>query len=357
MILTYKYRIKDRSARKTLARHAFGVNQVFNYLNARQKDIEARYRSGAPRRPWGSHFDLQKHVKGIGKEFDIHQQTVGAVCRQFAISRDHNRGSLRFRSSYGVNRALGWVPFERQSRQIDGNSIIYLGKTYRFFGSKRRPLPENAKGGAFVEDALGRWWVVFHVDVQGQVGDGAHGEAIGMDLGLKTFATLSTGEKIEAPRIYREYERKLATAQRANNKRRAKRIHAKIKNCRNDFLHKESTKLARVHAFIAVGNVNATGLAKTRMAKSVLDAGWSSFRSMLGYKAALYQEVDEKFTTQTCSCCGSVSSDARPKGIAGLEVRDWECSDCGASHDRDVNAARNILSLALSVERPAEESR
>ncbi len=357
MILTFKYRIKDRSSRKALAAHARGVNQVWNYLTARQKDIESRYRAGAPKRKWGTHFDLQKLVKGVGAEFGIHQQTVGGICKQFATSRDRNKGSLRFRSSFGAKRAPGWIPFEKQSRQIEKNSVTYLGKVYRFFGSKRRPLPPDAKGGAFVEDSLGRWWVCFHVEVEGYAGDGANGEAIGIDLGLKTLAALSNGDKIEAPRIYRKYEERLATAQRAKNKKRVKRIHAKIANCRKDFLHKESTKLARIYAIIAVGNVNASNLAKTTMAKSVLDAGWSTFRSMLAYKSSGYREVNERFTTQACSCCGSLSSSTKPKGIGGLGIREWRCDDCGTTHDRDVNAARNIKSLALSVERPSEGSR
>lgn len=95
-----------------------------------------------------------------------------------------------------------------------------------------------------------------------------------------------------------------------------------------------------------MGNVNAAGLAKTSMAKSVLDAGWSSFRNQLAYKAikhgAWFEEVNEAFTTQTCSCCGSLP-DTRPRGIAGLGIREWVCSDCGAVHDRDTNAALNIL--------------
>lgn len=356
MILTYRYRIKDRIAKKTLLSHARGVNQIWNYLNARQRDIESRYRAGEAKRNWGSHFDLQKLVKGCGAEFGINQQTVGSVCQQFTISRDRNKGSLRFRSSFGSKRALGWIPFRKQSRQIDGNSITYLGRKYRFFGSKRRPLPDTAKGGSFVEDALGRWWVNFHVEVDDRVGDGANGEPVGIDLGLKALATLSNGEKIEAPRIYRKHEARLARAQRAQNKNRVRCIHAKIANCRKDFLHKESTRLARIHAIIAVGDVNASRLAKTTMAKSVLDAGWSSFRSMLAYKTTGYRKVDEKFTTQACSCCGAISVNS-PKGRADLGIRAWECSECGESHDRDVNSAKNILNLALSAQRPVEESR
>lgn len=134
--------------------------------------------------------------------------------------------------------------------------------------------------------------------------------------------------------------------------------HLKIKNCRQDFLHKLSTEIVRDHGLVAVGNVSPSKLAKTRMAKSVIDAGWSMFRGMLRYKCeharACYLDVDEKFTTVACAECGSLSG---PKGQKGLRIRVWECSDCGASHDRDVNAARNILRLALSTQRPVGESR
>ena len=350
--VTYKYRVKDRSARKALARHAMACNQVFNYCNAFQQDIERRYRAGAPKRRWPSAFDLAKFCKGAGKELGIHQQTVGTVCDQFAKSRDKAKHSLRFRSSFGARRALGWIPFQKQSRQVEGNSIWYLGKRYRFFGSKRRPLPDNAKGGMFVEDALGRWYVCFHVEVAERQ---PHGNGIiGIDLGLKSLAVLSDGSKIEAPRHYRALEGKLAVAQRAHNKQRVRRIHAKIKNTRKDFLHKLSTTLADQNAIIAVGDVNSKQLAKTRMAKSVLDAGWSTFRAMLKYKSAGYVEVDEKFTTQTCAECGSI---AGPKGQAGLNKREWICSGCGASHDRDVNSAVVILARARSAAGLGQESR
>ena len=354
MILTYKYRLKDRSARKALTRHAWAVNQVWNYCCAQQRDVQSRWVAGAKPRRWVSHFDLQKLCKGVSKELGIHAQSVGGVCRDFAKSRDKAKRAPSFRSSFGARRAIGWIPFEKQSRQIDGNSITYLGKRYRFFGSKRRPLPDNAKGGCFVEDALGRWWVCFHVEVAERKPSG--NACIGVDLGLKSFAAMSDGTKVEAPRHYRVLEAKLGVAQRAGNKRRVRALHAKIKNSRKDFLHKLSTTLAGQNSLIAVGDVNSKRLAKTRMAKSVLDAGWSTFRAMLKYKSPGYVEVDEKFTTQTCSSCAALPPEG-PKGIAGLGIRQWECSGCGASHDRDVNAARNILAAALSAQRPVEESR
>jgi IS605 OrfB family transposase len=183
---------------------------------------------------------------------------------------------------------------------------------------------------------------------------------VGIDLGLKTLATTSDGKKYDNTRITNKYAEKLAKAQRANNKKQTRNIHAKIKNVRSDYLHKLSSELIKSNSIIFVGDVNSAKLGKTRMAKSVYDASWATLREMLRYKASRhgvqYRVINESFTSQTCSACGSLPS-SRPKGIAGLGIRDWVCSDCGASHDRDVNAAKNILGIGLSTQPPVEESR
>ena len=118
----------------------------------------------------------------------------------------------------------------------------------------------------------------------------------------------------------------------------------KIKNTRKDFLHKETTKLVRRYKTIYVGDVSSSKLAKTKMAKSTLDAGWGLFKSMLEYKAIAlgvdFKVVNEKYSTVTCSSCFERSG---PSGLSALGVREWTCSTCGTDHDRDVNAARNIL--------------
>ena len=356
MILTYKYRLKDNHTKARLLRFAWAVNQVWNYLVETQRKVQAIHRQGLALR-WPTHYDLQHLTTGTSKGLSIHAQSVGSVCEQFTKSRDQHKRCPRFRASGGSKRSLGWVPFQGQSRQVTSNSVSYLGHHFRFFGSARRPLPTVVKGGAFVEDARGKWWVCFHVEVAAlPAGTGE----VGIDLGLKTLVTTSGGEKIANPSCFRALETKLAVAQRASNRARTKAIHAKIANQRKDYLHKASAKLAAANRLIVVGNVNAAGPVKTRMAKSVLDAGWSMFRNMLRYKAsrhgAQYLEVDERFTTQTCSRCGS-RPDGRPEGIAGLRIREWVCSSCGASHDRDVNAAKNILALGLSAQPPVEESR
>jgi len=111
-------------------------------------------------------------------------------------------------------------------------------------------------------------------------------------------------------------------------------------------LHKESDRLTQECEFIVVGDVGSARLAKTNMAKSVNDAGWAMFRNLLEYKAiarkVVYREVSERFSTQTCSCCGVIGG---PKGREGLGIREWVCGQCHAVHDRDVNAAMNILRL------------
>jgi IS605 OrfB family transposase len=133
------------------------------------------------------------------------------------------------------------------------------------------------------------------------------GAAIGIDLGLTDLMATSNGFKVEAQTFYRDLEPKLAVAQRAGKEDRVRAIHAKITNRRKDFLHKLSTNLTAVNAAIFVGNVNASGLAKTSMAKSVLDSGWSTFRTMLQYKCddagVWFKEVNESYSTQECSVC------------------------------------------------------
>ena len=224
------------------------------------------------------------------------------------------------------------------------------------FGSDRRPIPPNAKGGAFVEDAAGDWYVCFNVEVK----DLAKGNgSVGIDLGLKLFVVTSDNQCFEAPRYYRKYETKLATAQRAHNYDRVRAINIRIANCRKDFLHKLSKHLTDKYAVIIVGDVSPTRLVKTNMAKSVTDASWGMFRRQLEYKAsrhrAVYLKIDEGFTTQRCSHCQAIP-DSSPKGKSDLGIREWKCSECGANHDRDVNAAKNILAIGLSTQPLVEGS-
>ena len=226
--------------------------------------------------------------------------------------------------------------------------MIYQGRPISLwdsFGLSRFELGT----GSFSEDARGRWY--FNVTVKlpefvGPVQPVGPKPSLGIDLGLKAFAGFSDEsiENIEAQQFYRDMEPALGSAQRACKPKRVNAIHAKIKNRRKDFQHKLSTDLVKRFGAIFVGNVSASKLAKTKMAKSVLDAGWSQFRTLLQYKcdhaAVWFDEVNEAYSTQTCSVCKSRTG---PKGREGLGIREWSCQCCGASHDRDRNAAKSIL--------------
>lgn len=352
MILTFKYRIKDATSGRHLARHAIACNQVWNFCVATQKTSQNRHSAGLTIR-WPSAFELIKLCTGSGAELGLHSDTVQTICRQFVASRDIHKRCPRFRASFGPKRALGWVPFIPRAVKVEADAIRYMKRPFRFWRS--RDADGVFKAGSFVQDSRGRWYVCFQCEVADdlQTGNGK----VGIDLGLKTLATCSDGAAIPALRHYRQYETKLAVAQRAGNKSRVRAIHAKIANARLHHIHERTTEIARKNKFIAVGNVSPSKLAKTKMAKSILDASWAMLKAQLRYKArrhgAVFIEVDERFTSQTCSCCGTVP-DSSPKGMGALGIRHWTCSGCGCSHDRDVNAAQNILRVGLERQALAE---
>lgn len=338
--LTIKLRLRDKHASE-LNRMARAVNYVWNYCNETQR------KAARARRKWLSAFDLQRLTNGAGKELDLHAHTIQRVCKTYDTSRrTHKKAWLRWRGK----KSLGWVPFNTDHVSFNGSTFKFRGVTYQTMHLHPALVTGMKIGaGSFNQDAKGHWYLNAPIEVDCP----AHvpGDAVGIDLGLHDLATLSTGEKIAAPRLYRASEEKLAKAQRARKTpKRIRNIHAKIANRRKDFLHKTSASLAKQFGLIVVGDVSSKKLARTNMAKSVLDAGWSSFKTMIRYKAIMQGgrmiEADERYTTQACSCCGGISASS-PKGRADLNKRDWVCDDCGAVHDRDTNAALNILRAGL----------
>jgi putative transposase len=333
--LTYKFRLRDKHAAE-LNRQARAVNFVWNYCNEAQRHALRWDR-------WFSAFDLQKLTAGACKNLDINGHTVKRVCCQYVESRKrHRKPWLRWRG----RKSLGWVPFNTDSIRFDGDAFIFRGVRYETMHLRDMPVGKIG-AGSFNQDSRGRWYINCPVEVE--CADRAPVTRVGIDLGLIDLATLSTGDKIEMPRFYRNSELRLASVQRARKTpKRIRAIHAKVANRRKDFLHKASTALANQYGLIVVGDVSPSKLAKSRMAKSVLDAGWADLKRMLSYKSirngGSTLEVSEAHTTRTCAECGSI---AGPKGQAGLNKRMWRC-DCGAVHDRDVNAARNILARGLA---------
>jgi IS605 OrfB family transposase len=334
MKLVYRYRVKSLTG--MLNQQARAVNFVWNYCNDRQKDA---LRFG---RPWHSGFDLIRLTTGCSRDLGLHSGTVNDICQQYAKSRAQSqRPYLRYRG----RKSLSWVPLKGRDLKREGTAFRFAGNTFRVFHS--RPLPEGkiCDGTNFSRDRRGNWFLNICIEVNTPAAR-APARAVGIDLGLKELATLSDGATIAAPHFYRDAEAALALAQRARKKRRVQAIHAKIANRRLNYLHTQTSAIISAFDYIVVGNVSASALGKTRMAKSIHDVSWSSFRTQLAYKAvkhgAWFEEVDERFTTQVCSHCGAMP-DARPRGIADLGIRVWTCNDCGVVHNRDRNAAMNIL--------------
>jgi len=334
---TLKVRVKDKHAAE-LNRMARSVNFVWNYLN------ELSSRAIREKGLFLSAYDMHPYTKGAGKDLGLHSQTLQCIAAEYVARRKQfKKPRLNWRKSGGVRRSLGWIPVNTGAAKWKNGQVFHNGTYFKVWDSYGLST-YKFRAGSFNEDSRGRWYfnVAVEVDVQPTLGQGT----VGIDLGLKDVATCSDGGRLENSRFYRRMEDQLATAQRARNKRRVKAIHAKIKNRRQDAQHKFSRKLVNQYGEIVVGDVSSTKLAKTKMAKSVYDAGWSQLKTMLEYKCAhagiVFKVVRETNTTRACSSCGSLSG---PQGVNGLRVRVWECVECGVLHDRDVNAARNILSL------------
>ncbi|MFD0214275.1 RNA-guided endonuclease InsQ/TnpB family protein [Streptomyces hirsutus] len=225
-----------------------------------------------------------------------------------------------------------------------------------------RPLPEGAQPSTVTvsQDAAGRWFVSLLCEDSTVRPLPATDTAVGIDVGLDHLLTLSAGEKITNPRHERRDRARLARAQRelsrkakgsANRekaRRKVARIHARIADRRRDVLHKLTTRLVRENQTLVIEDLAVRNMVRNRnLARAISDAAWSQFRSMLEYKAAWYGRdvvaVDRFFpSSRLCSHCGALQ-DRLP-----LQVRTWTC-DCGATHDRDVNAAQNLLAVGLTV--------
>ena len=218
-----------------------------------------------------------------------------------------------------------------------------------------RDLPSAPSSVTVIMDAAGRYFASFVVEAGEDPLPGLAAD-VGIDLGLTHFAVMSDGRKVASPKFLRRAERNLRKAQKAlsrkvkgsSNRDKARikvaRQHAKVADSRRDWQHKLSTEIIRDNQAVYVEDLCVAGLGRTRLAKSVHDAGWSAFTSMLEYKARRHGRTFIRTgrwepTSQVCSACG-VKDGPKP-----LSVREWTCAACGVTHDRDVNAARNILAL------------
>jgi IS605 OrfB family transposase len=341
VIRTLRFKVR-REGYPWLEAAAVEVNQVWNWGNSVSARA-ARPFAGPPR--WLSGFDLDKLSAGATKYFEhIGADTIQKVNAEFATRRrQFSKTKLRWRVSRGRRKSLGWIPFKAASLRRRGRALRFCGKTLRVFECERFLGIRQWQDGGFSQDAVGDWWLNLPVAVGIEV-TAAPKVAVGIDLGLHRTATTSDGEVLEAGRAYRDLEPKIASAQRRGHKRQAKRLHRAASRCRANALHQFRRQIVNTYQTIVVGDVSSVKLAKTRMAKAVLDSGWGLLRAQLQYKGEdagrSVRVVSERNTSRTCSACGARTG---PAGVNGLRVRQWVCRECRCAHDRDVNAAKNIL--------------
>ena len=334
-VLTYRYRIKDSTSSTHLLKMAGAVNYVWNYCQ--EVNLLAFRRD----KTFLSAYDLHKLTAGTSKDLRLSADTIQQVCTEYVTrKKQFKKIKLKWRSK---KRSLGWIPFKAAYIRLEDDTVTYCGARFRLWLS--RPVEGTVKTGSFTQDARGRWYVNLQCEVPDAVEPVGHLE-LGIDLGLTNQIACSDGIVYSRPNVTRRHADALAIAQRAHKKKRVTAIQAKIGNTRADWTHKATTAIARRARLMVIGDVSSAKLIKTPFAKSTHDASWYSIRHQLSYKAIRLAGAcvsgDERFSSVTCSDCGTRCG---PSGLSRLRVREWACSQCGMLHERDVNAARNILRL------------
>lgn len=358
--LRYSFRLyPDAPQREALAR-AFGCARVvFNDA------LAARRAAGEPYLP---DAELSKRLTEAKKDpARAWLADVSSVVLQQALADLNTAYRNFFASAAGKRKGPKIAPPRFRSRKDRRQAVRFTANSrFRVLDNGKlrlpkigdvevrwsRELPSAPSSVTVIRDAAGRFFASFVVETEPASLPETDREC-GIDLGLGHFAVLDDGTKIAAPRFLRRAEKKLRKAQKnlsrkqkgSSNRDKARvqvaRAHAHVADARRDFHHKLSTQIVRENQAVYVEDLAVAGLGRTRLAKSVHDAGWSQFTAMLEYKAALHGREFVRIgrwepTSQVCSACG-VKDGPKP-----LDVRSWTCAACGTLHDRDVNAARNI---------------
>ena len=313
------------------------LGSVFNFA-VRKIELNAKDKI------YFSKNDFQNLLANHGERLEIPSHTLQGV-----LSTVYDAWKRCFKKIAGKPRLKGMRnkltsnPFPDPIKAPKGNRIMLpsLGSV-RFH---KQDIPEGKiKCGRIVKRASG-WYLCLFIDAEPKAIERTAFGEIGIDSGFSNLLTTSDGEIIEHPRELEASAERLAQAQRGHNKQLAARIQERIANRKKDRNHKLTTRLVSENVLIVWSKDNHKGIAK-KFGKSVSSSAHAQIRGMLSYKSptsgTTFIEAASKDSTKTCNECGRPSG---PTGLAGLSVRSWVCRDCGASHDRDVNAAINTLNI------------
>ena len=363
MKLRYSYRIYPDNQQKSLLAQLFGCCRiVFNDALAHCQE-EYKKEGKTPK-----YKKLSNRLTQLKKtEEKKYLREVSSVPLQQSLRDLEQAYKNFFDSCKGKRKGKKMKPprfkkrKSRQSANFAGNSFqlrengkIYLAKIGDIEVVWSRELPSAPSSVTIIKDSADRYFASFVVEFTlEKLPD--NGQSVGIDLGITDFATLSNGEKVKSPKPLkkrlkrlRKLQKNLSRKQKGSKRRevakkKLARCHAKIADIRTDFLHKLSTKIIRENQTIVLEDLNVSGMMKNRkLSRAISDLGWRSFRTMLEAKSVMYGRdfrVISRWeaTSQKCSCCGFNG------GKKELSVREWTCLNCGAIHDRDINASINIL--------------
>ncbi len=367
MLLGFKTELKVNIAQRILlAKHAGTARHAYNWgLALCQKLLKYNKENPEERLKFPSSIDLHKLLVALVKPTREWYYEVSKCAPQYALRQLRQAFNDFFKKKKINGKPVGFPRFQKKSRHnsftLDGTikvvdhfqiqvPVIGILKTY-----ERLPLGFKPKNVTISRQA-DRWFISFKIETEPRTTQKTS-QAVGVDLGVKNLATLSTGEVVKGAKSYKKLEQKLRKLQRDVSRKELKSnnwykaqlkvalLHRRIANLRKDTLHKLTTNLAKNHRQIVIEDLNVSGMmANRKLSKAIADMGLFEFRRQLNYKCELYGSqliVADRFfpSSKICSSCGQI------KKSLTLSERTFKC-ECGFSCDRDLNASYNLVRIA-----------